>query len=224
MPVGLEIVQLEVGLLENYCEVIGCPETGRAALVDPAFEVDRLLRIAHEREWTVDTILLTHTHDDHVAGLDEAAEMTGAVVRCHPLELELARGLAERVEPIDNRAQVAVGHGFMEALHTPGHVAGCICWYDTLGPSLITGDVLFVGSCGGVSYPGSDPRAMVHSLQSVIGGLPENTRIYPGHAYGKTPTSTLGWELAHNPALLADTLETFCAYKGVPVPDSTGSA
>ena len=67
----LEIVQLEVGLLQNFCEVIGCPQAREAALVDPAFEVDRLLRVAEERDWTVTTILLTHTHDDHIAGLDE---------------------------------------------------------------------------------------------------------------------------------------------------------
>ena len=70
---ALEIVQVEVGLLANFCEVIGCPATGEAALVDPAFEVDRLLREAHARGWRVTTIFLTHTHDDHVAGLDEAA-------------------------------------------------------------------------------------------------------------------------------------------------------
>ena len=69
----LEVVQLEVGLLQNFCEVIGCPRTGEAALVDPAFEVDRLLRVAERRGWRVTTILLTHSHDDHVAGLDEAA-------------------------------------------------------------------------------------------------------------------------------------------------------
>ena len=80
------------------------------------------------------------------------------------------------------------------------------------------GDVLFVGSCGGVSYPGSDPAAMVQSLQRTLGSLPEHTKVYPGHDYGPTPVSTLAWELTHNPALLADTIEAFCAHKGVPVP------
>lgn len=217
---ALEIVQVEVGLLQNFCEVIGCPQTGHAALVDPAFEVDRLLRVVVERGWTVTTILLTHTHDDHVAGLDEAAAATGALVRCHPLELPLARELAPRVEPIAHREPLALGEGVIEALHTPGHTPGCVCWYVHEPAAVITGDVLFVGSCGGVSYPGSDPAAMVHSLQRTLGGLPEHTKIYPGHDYGRTPTSTLAWELAHNPALLADTVETFCAYKRVPVPSS----
>lgn len=215
---ALEIVQLEVGLLQNFCEVIGCPRTGQAALVDPAFEVDRLLRVASERGWTVTTILLTHTHDDHVAGLDEAAAATGAVVRCHPLELSVARGLAPRVEAVADREVLALGEGRIEALYTPGHTPGCVCWFVHEPAAVITGDVLFVGSCGGVSYEGSDPTAMVDSLQRTLGGLPEHTKIYPGHDYGKTPTSTLAWELAKNPALLADTVEAFVAYKGVAVP------
>lgn len=215
---ALEIVQIEVGLLQNFCEVIGCPQTREAALVDPAFEVDRLLRACADRSWRVTTILLTHTHDDHIAGLDEAARATGAVVRCHPVEVAVARGLSPRVEPVADDEWLNIGAGRVQALHTPGHVPGCVCWYLPEPGAVITGDVLFVGSCGGVSYPGSDPAAMVRGLQTKLAVLPETTRIYPGHDYGNTPTSTLAWELAHNPALLADTIETFCAYKRVPVP------
>ncbi|MFO7563225.1 MAG: MBL fold metallo-hydrolase [Enhygromyxa sp.] len=219
---ALEIVVLEVGLLQNFCEVIGCPITGEAALVDPAFEVDRLLKVARDKGWTITTILLTHTHDDHVAGLDEAYEQTGAVVRCHPLEVELARRLCSsgegRVEAVADNEDVLIGEGRMRAIWAPGHTPGCVCWYGPESEALITGDVLFVGSCGGVNYEGSDPAAMLDTLQRKLGSLPEHTRVYPGHDYGKTPTSTLGWEFANNPALRADTLASFCAYKKLPVP------
>ncbi|MEM6290502.1 MAG: MBL fold metallo-hydrolase [Myxococcota bacterium] len=212
---ALEVVQLEVGLLQNFCEVIGCPATGEAALVDPAFEVDRLLAAARKRGWTVTTILLTHTHDDHIAGLDEAAELTGATVRCHPVEVEIARTLAPKVEPIEDRAFVTIGQGRAQALYTPGHMPGCVCWYLPEPGALITGDVLFVGSCGGVKFPQSDPDAMYDSLQRVLGALPEETRVYPGHDYGKTPTTTLAWEFVSNPALKATDLASFRAHKGV---------
>jgi hydroxyacylglutathione hydrolase len=211
----LEIVQIEVGLLSNFCEVIGCPITGEAALVDPAFEVDRLLAAAEQRGWKVTTILLTHTHEDHVAGLDEAFAATGAIVRCHPLEVATASTLAGRVEPVADGEDVWIGRGRMRAIWAPGHTPGCVCWYGPESAALITGDVLFVGSCGGVSYPGSDPAAMVDTLQRKLGGLPEATRLFPGHDYGKTPTSTLGWEFANNPALLADSVDAFRAYKRV---------
>ncbi len=213
---ALEIVQLEVGLLQNFCEVIGCPATGQAALVDPAFEVDRLLRAAEARGWTVTTILLTHTHDDHIAGLDEAAAATRATVHCHPVEVAVAGAQAPDVEPVTDAAWIELGQGRIQAIHTPGHMPGCVCWYLPDPGALITGDVLFVGSCGGVNYPESDPDAMVDSLQRKLGALPEQTRIYPGHDYGKSPTSTLAWEFAHNPALLATTPAEFRALKGVP--------
>ena len=213
----LEILQLEVGLLQNFCEVIGCPQTGEAALVDPAFEVDRLMREATRRGWKVTTIFLTHTHDDHVAGLDEAVATTGAVVRCHPLELAVARGHAPgpgAVVPVADGEWISLGRGRVQAIHAPGHTPGCVCWFIPEPAALITGDVLFVGSCGSAS----DPRGMLDTLQRKLGALPEHTRVYPGHDYGKTPTSSLAWEFAHNPALRADTLASFCAYKRIPAP------
>lgn len=213
MSSPLEVIQLEVGLLENFCEVIGCPTTGRAALVDPAFEVDRLLKRARDKGWTIDAILLTHSHDDHIAGLDEAAAETGAPVYCHPVEETIAKTLAPKVIVVEDEQLIPIGDGHAQAVYTPGHMPGCICWFLPDNPALMTGDVLFVGSCGGVHYPESDPQAMVDSLQRRLGSLPEHTRVYPGHNYGKTPTSTLGWEFGNNPALLADTVEMFLTYK-----------
>ncbi|TPV93072.1 MAG: MBL fold metallo-hydrolase [Myxococcales bacterium FL481] len=220
---SLDIVQLEVGLLENFCEVIGCPVTGEAALVDPAFEVDRLLREASSRNWKITTILLTHTHDDHIAGLDEAAAATAAVVRCHPVEVETARRQAPRVQAVTDGEWIPLGQGRVQAIHTPGHTPGCVCWFAPDPGAVITGDVLFVGSCGGVGYPDSDPHAMVDSLQRKLAVLPESTVVYPGHNYGRTPTSRLAWELANNPAFLRDTVASFCAWKGTPVPGSANS-
>ncbi len=215
--VSLEIVQVEVGLIQNFCEIIACPISKQAALVDPAFEVDRLLRISRERGWRVTQILITHSHEDHVAGLAEAVEATGARVRCHPYELDELRricGSDHEIEALADGARISIGSELVEAIHAPGHSPGCVCWYLPRPGALITGDVLYVGSCGSVS----DPRAMFETLQRRIANLPEWTRIYPGHDYGSRPTSTLGWELVHNPALAAASFAEFCAYKNIRPP------
>ena len=209
----LEIVQVEVGLLRNFSTILGCPRARVAALCDPAFEVDRLLRICGERGWRVEVILVTHSHDDHVAGLDEAAAATGAEVRCHPLEVAALGGLAPRVRAAADGEAVAIGAGAARAIYAPGHSPGSVCWFVDAPPALITGDALYVGSIGSVA----DPRAYFDTLQRKLAALPEETRIYPGHDYGATPTSTLGWELAHNPALAAASLAEFVARTRAPL-------
>ncbi|MEZ4452647.1 MAG: hydroxyacylglutathione hydrolase family protein [Nannocystaceae bacterium] len=206
----LEIVQIEVGLGQNLCELLACPGSGEAAVIDPAFEGDRLLRIAAARGLRIATILVTHGHPDHIADVDVIAAATGAEVRCHPGEVDRLAALAPRVRAVADGERVAIGDHAVEAIMTPGHTPTCVCWYDPGTPALFAGDVLFVGSCGSVS----DPAAYFASLQR-LAALPESTRLYPGHDYGKTPTSSLAWELLHNPALTAASVEAFCAYKRI---------
>jgi glyoxylase-like metal-dependent hydrolase (beta-lactamase superfamily II) len=153
-----------------------------------------------------------------VAGLDEAFAATGAVVRCHPVEVAAVAAQAGAVVPVADGETIALGDGLVEALYTPGHTPGCVCWYLPRPGAVITGDVLFVGSAGSVSLPDSDPLAMYHSLHRRLGALPEETRLYPGHDYGPSPTSTLAWEFASNPVLTAPSFEEFCRRKGVRLP------
>ncbi len=208
----LEIFQTEVGMLSNFNELIADSRTGEAAVVDPAYEVDRLLKEAAARGWRIGAILITHTHPDHIDGVGEMVSATGAPVHVGAGEVERVRAEAPsaKVVAVGDGDQIAIGDLRVTALATPGHtVAGTS--YLVEG-NVITGDTLFVGGCGRTDFPGGDPRVLWRSLQK-LAALPEETRVYPGHDYGASVTSTIGWERTRNPYLLCKSEDEFVALR-----------
>jgi glyoxylase-like metal-dependent hydrolase (beta-lactamase superfamily II) len=193
------ILQIEVGLAENLNELIADPD-GHAAIVDPAYEVDRLLREAAAHQMRIEAVLITHTHHDHIDGLWDTVRLTGARVYVGRGEADKVRELVpgQHVLELDGDEAFEVGSTRFRALATPGHTRagisylfdGCVC----------TGDTLFVGGCGRTDFPGGSAPVLWQSLQK-LAALPEETRVYPGHDYGATPTSTIGHELHSNPYL-----------------------
>jgi hydroxyacylglutathione hydrolase len=202
-----EVLQIEVGLLQNFCEILFCPDTREAAVVDPAFEVDRLLREVTARGLRVTTALITHTHEDHIDGVAELVAKTGAAVAVSPREAEAVRAMA-RTPLLDatDRRDFAIGRRGVRALDTPGHTVGGVSYL--ADGFVVTGDVLFVGGCGRTDFPGGDTAALWRSLQR-LAALPEETRVYPGHDYGPTPTSSIAHERLTNRYLRCETLEAF---------------
>src|SRR5262245_51554532 len=100
----MRLIQTEVGQMQNFNYVVGCPATGSAAIVDPAWEVARVLSLAASAGLTVGTILVTHTHPDHIEGVASAWRATGATIHVHALEAER---LAARLRA-DDAAQAVV--------------------------------------------------------------------------------------------------------------------
>ncbi|MDB4979492.1 MAG: Hydroxyacylglutathione hydrolase [Myxococcales bacterium] len=210
LPSAPEVVQLEVGLLQNFCEILFCPETREAAIVDPAWEVDRLLKEVAARQLKVTTVLVTHTHNDHIEGVAEVVAKTGAVVVVSPREAGAVRGDAQKLVDAVEPRDVAIGKCGVRVLDTPGHTVGGTCFL--ADGYIVTGDLLFIGGCGRTDFRGGDVAMMWRSLRRVA-GLPEETRVYPGHDYGATPTSTIGQELRTNPYLLCKSFEEFRALR-----------
>ena len=214
LPPAPDVFQMEVGLLQNFCEILSCPETKEAAIVDPAWEVDRLLAEAKRLGVTITKMLITHGHNDHVEGIPALVKATGAAVVVSAGELPRVQdelgGVAATIELVGDRQDVAIGKRGVRALFTPGHTVGGTCFL--ADGYLIGGDVLFVGGCGRTDFPGGDTTLMWRSLQR-LGALPEETRVYPGHDYGSTPTSTIGRELLENPYLRCETLDAFKALR-----------
>ena len=200
----------------NFVYFLGDPETRRAWLVDPAWAVDELVQAVRSRGYELAGALLTHWHPDHaggdlfgmmVEGAHELHERTGVSIHMHreeaPWLARVSRLPATALRLHDADAVLQLGSVSVRCLHAPGHTPGSTCYLvDDGGPgSLFTGDVLFVGSCGRVDLPGSDPAEMGKTLTERLAALPPETIVYPGHDYGDRPTSTLAEERASNPYL-----------------------
>jgi glyoxylase-like metal-dependent hydrolase (beta-lactamase superfamily II) len=96
---------------------------------------------------------------------------------------------------LNDNEKIHVGEISFEVIHTPGHTPGGICLY--ADGQLFTGDTLFVGDSGRTDLPGGDRPTLGASIRRLM-ELPENTVVWPGHDYGPSPSSTLGWEKRHN--------------------------
>jgi len=161
-------------------------EGGTAIVIDAGGPCAPLLEAAERLGVSVDALLLTHHHHDHVA---EASAWKDVEVLAHPLEAESLEGVDRTIEPGD---KLEFGKLAVETLHTPGHTAGMLNFVVD-GTDVFTGDTLFKGSVGGVRAPGSTNFGdLRHSIMDVLMELPHETRVHPGH----TDPTTIGdeWE------------------------------
>jgi glyoxylase-like metal-dependent hydrolase (beta-lactamase superfamily II) len=209
----LQIKAAATGPLRVLSYLVACEDSGEALLIDPGGPAPELSAQLRRHGWRLRWIVNTHGHADHIAGNEAWAAATGARIAIHRLDWEFFRtpamqaaARAEGFPPL-TRADVLVtdgqrlplGAGEALILHTPGHSPGGICLF--FPGHLFTGDTLFVGAAGRTDLPGASLTQLLTSLEEKIMPLPDDTRIWPGHDYGETPTSTLGEEKVNNPYL-----------------------
>ena len=210
--------QMELGPMQNFVYLLGDPETRDCVVVDPAWEIDAILEQIQDDEMRLKGILVTHTHQDHVGGhlfghdipgIEELLAKASAKIYVHAAEREFLRGFGSDLVKVDGGATLDVGRRKITFVHTPGHTPGSQCFL--VDGRLISGDTLFIRSCGRTDLPGSDPSEMYYSLTQRLGSLPDSTLLFPGHNYGG-PSSTIGAEKRQNPfmrfASLGDFLRT----------------
>jgi glyoxylase-like metal-dependent hydrolase (beta-lactamase superfamily II) len=213
--VSLDVRMLTVGPLQENAYLLRPAGGERALLVDPGEEAERLLAVIDELGVTLDAILLTHTHFDHVGAVAAVAGATGAPVYVPELERDVLANINDYVrfpgfgpfESYDAEEMVAGGERLnlagldIDVLFTPGHSPGHVTYAvtDPTHPedALFSGDVLFQGSVGRVDLPGGDWPTLQASIESLLERYGDDTRVHPGHM-GLT---TLGAERATNPVL-----------------------
>lgn len=222
--------QIAVGQMANFAYLVGSRSTREAFLVDPAWNVDTLLDRAESDGMRVVGALATHYHQDHVGGLLFGMEIEGVarLLTRAPVPIYVNRHEAEGLCKVTGASEsdlrrveggdvLELGALRIRLLHTPGHTPGSQCFLvEEAGQvgRLISGDTLFLGSCGRVDLPGSDPEAMYRSLNETLKRLADETLLFPGHLYSRESHDTLGNEKRTNPFLRVSSLDQFLAFMG----------
>ncbi|MGD8644665.1 MAG: MBL fold metallo-hydrolase [Chromatiales bacterium] len=206
-----DIHALELGPMENFIYLITDRATGTAAVVDPAWEPNEILALAERLDVRITDILLTHSHHDHINGIE-------AVLERHDAQLHLLKAEAgfwgrelERPSLHHGGDKISLGRTEIRVLHTPGHTPGSACYH--VGDDLITGDTLFVFGCGRCDLSGGDPEQMFDTLRALREGLPGGTTIHPGHNYAERPVSSLEEQAECNPFMRFRDLGEFVHYR-----------
>jgi len=193
---------------DNFSYVIADNVTKEAAVVDPSFNADAIIRLSTDQNLKIKFVINTHDHIDHIAGNEDIRSSFGAKVVAHKL------GKVDKNIGVVDGNVMRLGEVVIKVIHTPGHTPDSICLL--VDNKLLTGDILFVGECGRTDLPGGSSEEMYHSLFHKLMKLDDDIEVYPGHDYGPNPHSTIGVERRRNYALEKRTLDEFIEFMKEP--------
>ena len=191
------IIPLELGPMENFIYLIIDEKTKRAAVVDPAWDVDAIIKAADAQGVTLTDILLTHSHHDHINGIEAILKRYDAQLHLTHAEAKFWNASIAHPSLHYGGDSIELGESQIKVLHTPGHTPGSACYH--IDDQLITGDTLFVFGCGRCDLRGGDPNQMYDTLRKLKSDLPGETNTLPGHNYSTKTCCSMDEQIHSNP-------------------------
>jgi len=204
----VKIEQFLVGKMDNFTYLIIDEKNKSAIIVDPSWDLNIIFDFLRKNNLSNPFIINTHSHFDHVVGNEQVVSTTGAKIIQHK-----SSQLRKDIDVQDGENIKFAGVD-IKVIHTPGHSPDSICLIID-NKWIITGDTLFVGSCGRTDLPGSDPNEMYDSIYNKVVNFDDNLIVYPGHHYGNTKTSILKDEKKTNFVFKFHDRESFLDYMGI---------
>ncbi len=204
----IRIGRMVLGSCQTNCYFIYEAEQKKAVVVDPADNGAQIYSALQKNGFTIEAILLTHGHFDHIWGSKELRELSGAKIYALDEEKVLCENSRNNVSEYAGRAYTVVPDEYVrdgaelifdgitfKVIATPGHTIGSCCYYIEKAGMLISGDTLFLESTGRTDFPTGSMSSIVRSIREKLFVLPDDTKVYPGHM----DSTTIGHEKKYNP-------------------------
>ncbi len=210
----LKVVCAQLGPIDTNTYLLLDEETKDAMIIDPAGSPKELAKYLEDNGYTLDGVMLTHGHHDHIGGLEGLREIYDSwklrVYAAKPEQEVLmvkqynlspsfgGEGYTTHANMMINDKQVfevTKGMHNCQCFYTPGHTIGSCCYYFKEQGILFSGDTLFAGSIGRSDLPTGDSQQLLRSVNDILMKLPDETIVYPGHG----PATTIGEERKYNP-------------------------
>ena len=205
---NIKIGRMVLSMCQTNCYFLYREDTKNCILIDPADQGTQIYNALTKNGFTIQAILLTHGHFDHIWGLNQVKELSGAKVYAYELEKELLNSeklnvskgagrpyTADADEYLKDGELVSAAEMSCKCIATPGHTAGSCCYYFEEAGILVSGDTLFQESVGRADLPTGNSRTLIKSIKDKLFVLPEETKVYPGHG----DSTTIEYEKKYNP-------------------------
>ncbi len=206
---GIIVESAVVGDIGTNCYIVHRENNSNCVVIDPGDQGLGIGKYLEENNLTLDAILLTHAHFDHILGVPALTAYSGGELILLDEEMEVLENSAYNLLQMSNSKEIELvpdellsdGHIFttggmsFEVMHTPGHTKGSCCYYMKDEKILFSGDTLFFESVGRTDFPTGSYDAIVDSVNKLVNTLPEDVQVFPGHG----PVTKIGYEKRNNP-------------------------